>query len=140
MKEKKPDAVVFDEETQAYNAHLLPYASNVGAPAIKTTDLTHWKNHKINKVNHQLENRFELLKQEYLQLRQDFEDNEMVYSAQFNFEPVMGKSYFLYEKENGSHFLSLIAPEECNFSFKGEFTLTLDGLWERKGANKEKIN
>ena len=35
MKEdKKPDNVVFNTETQKYDAALKPYATNVGAPVI----------------------------------------------------------------------------------------------------------
>ena len=35
---KRPDNVVFDNETQSYNASLLPYGTNIGAPRVKTTD------------------------------------------------------------------------------------------------------
>ena len=31
-KDKKPDQVVFNEDTQKYDAALKPYATNVGAP------------------------------------------------------------------------------------------------------------
>ena len=34
VKEKKPDNVVFNTETQKYDAYLKPYATSVGAPII----------------------------------------------------------------------------------------------------------
>ena len=34
MEKERPDNIVFSEE-QGYNASLLPYATNVGAPLIK---------------------------------------------------------------------------------------------------------
>ena len=36
--DKKPDQIVFNEDTQRYDAALKPYATNVGAPAIKVSD------------------------------------------------------------------------------------------------------
>ena len=45
--DKKPDQVVFNKETQTYDASLKPYATNVGAPAITVTDNITWKNKNI---------------------------------------------------------------------------------------------
>ncbi len=41
-KEKKPDIVVWDEE-KGYYAKNLPYASDLGAPAIKVDDVKGWR-------------------------------------------------------------------------------------------------
>ena len=38
MENKKPDNVVFFDE-KGYNASVLPYATNVGAPAIRMDDV-----------------------------------------------------------------------------------------------------
>ena len=37
---------------------------------------------------------------------------EILKTAEMGFEPVMGNSYYLYERANGTHFISLIAPTE----------------------------
>ena len=37
---------------------------------------------------------------------------EILKTAEMKFEPVMGNSYYLYERANGTHFISLIAPTE----------------------------
>ena len=42
---KKPDNVVFDTETQKYDAALKPYATNVSAPIITASDTIAWKNY-----------------------------------------------------------------------------------------------
>ena len=55
---KKPDNV-------SDNPGLLPYASNVGAPAIKVTNIEHWKEPRIINVNQQFEDKFLELKKEY---------------------------------------------------------------------------
>jgi len=36
----------------------------------------------------------------------------IIKEAEMKFEPVMGNSYYLYERANGTHFISLIAPTE----------------------------
>ena len=48
---KYPDNVVWSEE-KGYYAHLLPYATNVGAPVIIPENVSIWKNEKILKTNH----------------------------------------------------------------------------------------
>ncbi|GAB5474158.1 MAG: DUF2452 domain-containing protein [Maribacter sp.] len=128
---KKPDNVVFDEITQRYDASLKPYASDVGAPAITTTDTVAWKNRNIHAVNKQINAKYLELKQEYDALIERFEYNNLVYSAKFNFEPVVGNTYHLYRNKKQEAFLSVIAPQECNFDYVGTFKLNADKLWDR---------
>ena len=64
MENKKPDNVVFSEE-QGYNASLLPYSTNVGAPAIVLDDVVAWKSNGIGKVNKEFESKFNELKAQY---------------------------------------------------------------------------
>jgi hypothetical protein len=128
MENKKPDNVVFSEE-KGYNASLLPYATSVGAPAIRMDDVVSWKNRNISTVNKEFENKFKELKSQYENLMQEFEFNELVYSAKFSFEPVIGEIYHLYTGEDGVNFLSLIAPQEWNKEHVGTFKLNSDKKW-----------
>ena len=128
---KKPDNVVFNSETQKYDAFLKPYATSVGAPLITTTDTIAWKNRSINKLNHKVQTRYNEIKEQYAQLMQEFEYNNLIYSAKFSFEPVIGDTYHLYKRENGETFLSLIAPDQCNFNAVGSFRLNADQIWEK---------
>ncbi len=130
-KAKKPDNVVFNEETQKYDAALKPYATSVGAPVITTNDNISWKNRSINKVNHKVAAKYEELKAEYDKMLQEFEYNKLIFSAKFNFEPIIGKVYHLYKRENEEMFLSIIAPEECNFNSLGSFYLNTEQIWEK---------
>tara|TARA_R110002012_G_scaffold14511_1_gene59741 strand:+ start:100 stop:501 length:402 start_codon:yes stop_codon:yes gene_type:complete len=129
--EKKPDYVVYDEETGTYNAALLPYSSGVAAPKITTPDITSWKQTNINKVNHEIKSKFEQLKAEYDAMVKKFEDNQLVYGAKFSFEPIVGEIYHLYIGKDGRHFLSVIAPQECNWDFVGTYRLSSEKLWEQ---------
>lgn len=130
-KEKKPDAVVFDSETQRYHGKLTPFATGVGAPKITPPDVSTWKNTHIVSANNQFKAKYESLQREYEQLMADFELNNLVYSAKFNFEPIIGKTYYLYRGNHEQSFLSLIPPEECTFDYLGTFRLAADKTWER---------
>ena len=128
MEPKKPDNIVYSE-TEGYNAHILPYATSVGAPAIRIDDLVSWKSRGISNVNKQFESKFNELKAQYESLMEDFEWNEMVYSAKFSFEPVIGEIYHLYRGSDGILFLSLISPQEWNKEHVGTFKLSSDKKW-----------
>ncbi|MEX6626380.1 DUF2452 domain-containing protein [Tenacibaculum salmonis] len=130
-KNKKPDNVVFNTETQKYDAYLKPYATSVGAPVITTTDSMAWKNRSINKINHKVATQYLELKVAYDKMMEDFEYNKLIFEAKFTFEPIIGQIYHLYKRDNGESFLSIIAPEECTFNSLGSFYLNVDQIWEK---------
>jgi len=129
--DKKPDNVVFNQETQKYDAALKSYATSVGAPVITTTDTVDWKNRSIRKVNQKVQTKYLELKAEYEKMMAEFEYNNLIFNAQFTFEPLIGDVYHLYKRENGETFLSVIAPNECNFNAMGSFYLNADQIWEK---------
>lgn len=128
---KKPDNVVFDIDNQKYDAALKPYATNVGAPIITTTDNIAWKNRSINKLNHKIKTKYQDIKAQYEALMIEIEYNELIYSAKFTFEPNIGEIYHLYKRENGETFLSIIDPNQCLFNYLGSFRLNIDQIWEK---------
>jgi hypothetical protein len=119
---EKPDNV-------ADNPGLLPYGSNVGAPSIKVDDVQNWKLSKVHKVNKEFEDRFNVLKSEYDKLLEEFMWNEIIYSSDFNFEPVVGEIYHLYKRKNNKTYLSLISPDEWKKESLGSFKLNYDNKW-----------
>lgn len=138
MTKKKPDQVVYNEEKGRYDAALTPYATNLGAPAIVTGDVTTWKNTNINKVNHQFKTEYEDLKAKYEAMMEQFEYNNLIYSAKFSFEPIVGEIYHLYRSKDGDPFLSLISPEECRWDYIGTFHLNTDKVWLKIDKNEKK--
>ena len=128
MEKERPDNIVFSDD-QGYNASLLPYATNVGAPVIKMDDLVSWKSRGISTVNKEFENKFNELKMQYQNLMNEYEWNELVYSSKFSFEPVIGEIYHLYVGDDGINFLSLISPQEWNKEHIGTFKLNSDKKW-----------
>jgi len=121
---KKPDLV-------ADNPGLMPYPTNVGAPAFTVPAVLSKKRERGANARNQLTSKFEELKEEYFRLAQLTEDTEMVYNARFNYNPVVGRIYHLYEGEDGL-FLSMIEPERWNMSCFGSFKLTSEHTWERQ--------
>lgn len=128
MKKERPDNIVFSEES-GYNASLMPYSTNVGAPVIKMDDVVSWKSRGISTVNKEFENKFNELKVQYQNLMAEYEWNELVYGARFSFEPVIGEIYHLYQGDDGVNFLSLIGPQEWNKEHIGTFKLNSDKKW-----------
>ena len=128
---KKPDQVVFNTETQRYDASLKPYATNVGAPAIQVTDNSTWKNRNILKANKQIQAKYLELKAEYEKMMTELEYNTLVYNSRYNFEPIVGETYHLYRDKNEQPFLSIIAPSDCAFDFIGSFELNSAFVWKK---------
>jgi len=119
---KKPDNV-------ADNPSLLPYASNVGAPAIVVEDIKHWKQTRVTNVNKQFLSKFEELKQEYQKLIDEYKWNDLVYKSKFSFEPVINETYHLYSRDNGELFLSLIESNRWTQNYIASFKYNHDNKW-----------
>lgn len=128
---KKPDLVVFDEETQKYDASLKPYGTSANAPAIKPLNTATWRNDGVDRVNKQFKSKFDEIKKSYQELMTQFEYNDLVYNAKFNFEPIIGETYFLYNNRNKEPFLSIIPPNQCSFDHLGSFRLNSQKMWEK---------
>lgn len=129
---KKSDIIVWDDE-KGYYASKLTYGSNLGSPSIHPDDVEGWKISNIQKANHYFESRFQEIKKEYEKLIEEFNWTEMVYKAKYNFEPIIGNSYYLYTNEEQEIFLSIISPNEWNNYEKyiGEFKLNSKNKWEK---------
>ena len=135
---ERPDNVVFDEESQSYNSNILPYGSNIGAPRITPTGVSSWKNISINSFNHTINNKIERIKEEYQDLIDSYNINEMLYKANMSFEPIIGETYHLYANDNADEqFLSLIPPNSWKKTFLGSFKINHQKLWERVADGSE---
>jgi hypothetical protein len=121
---KKPDNV-------ADTPGILPYGSNIGAPAITPTDINSWKDLRIGSANKYFETRYDEIKQEYIKLMQEYEWNKLVYNARYSFQPVVGNTYYLYQHDKGHLWLSLVEPNRWEQIFIGAFKLTSNDKWER---------
>jgi hypothetical protein len=126
---KKPDNI-------ADNPNLLPYGSNVGAPSIKPDNIDSWKVINVVKVNKHFKTRYDELNLEFQKLVEEYDWNQIVYSAKFSFEPIIGEVYHLYSKLNGDMFLSLINPSEWKQEYVASFKLDSNNKWIKYNLNK----
>ena len=129
--EKKPDLVVFNEETKQYDAALKPYGTSASSPVIKPLNTATWRNDGVQRVNKQFKSKFVEVRKEYEELIQKFQYNDLVYNSKFSFEPNIGEVYHLYNNRKKESFLSIISPNQCTFHHLGSFRLNTDKMWEK---------
>jgi hypothetical protein len=128
-KNKIPDLVVYDDD-RGYYAKELTYGSNIGAPAIKTKDISTWRQSKVAEVNDQFKAKYDELRAEAEKLINEYNWNDLIYTkAQFTFQPLVGRVYHLYIKEDENMFLSLIEPNQWNQKFIASFKLDSNNKW-----------
>lgn len=130
-KKDKPDNVVWDEE-KGYYSKELTYGSNLSAPAITLDDVKGWRSKEVVGVSNQLGAKFEELKNEMVKLHEEFQWNQLIYSqVDYSFIPVIGHTYHLYKRDNGSMFMSLIEPGQWKKEHLGSFVLESTSKWKK---------
>lgn len=124
MEEKKPDSYVFDRSIKSY-------PTEIGSQPFKPDEIQLFKIDKSNKLKHHYVSKFEELKNEYQKLMEDISMNERIYESKYNFQPIVGKTYYLYEKNINDEFLSIISPSEWGYKYQliGSYQLQTDGRW-----------
>jgi hypothetical protein len=121
---------------------VLPYASSVGSVVIRPTKegvikhkaltaMEEQTNMQLNQIKEQIE----LLARQAQEIRKRKELSMMIYDAKLNFRPQIGYIYHLYEKDDGTHILSLVAPHEWGGSgpfkqFVASMQLLADHTWK----------
>lgn len=122
--EKKPDSFVDDRRLKAY-------PTEIGSQKFSPDDIQLFKLEKTSKLKHHFTSKFSEIQSQYKSLIDEIQLNERIYQAKHNFEPIPGKLYHLYTKNNGEEFLSIISPNEWtgNFEYIGTYEFLSDGRW-----------
>jgi hypothetical protein len=110
---------------------VIPYPTHVGAPKIEPQDLTSFKKHGLNKVDRVVKKRFDEIVKEAETLQNSIILQQEVYSSKYNFEPIIGEIYHLYENLDGSRSLSLIGPNEWNKKYLYSVVFNSDMTWTK---------
>jgi Protein of unknown function (DUF2452) len=125
----------------AENPGLMAYAHSVGGAVIKPIDMGKAKGKAVLAMRQQTERQLNqiyqqmaTLAQQTKELRQRVDVSERIYAAHMNFEPVLNETYYVYEKEDGSDVLSMVAPGEWGRSYKysryiAKVTMLADHTW-----------
>jgi hypothetical protein len=107
--------------TEYYHKQLsvLPYSASVAGAVIKANEEGMIKHKALTAMEEQtnmqlqqIRKQIELLALQAQEIQKRKELSLMIYNAKLSFKPNIGQVYFLYEKKDGSHILSLIAPRE----------------------------
>lgn len=148
-KEKKRTINPIDPDKIAQEPHLLPYAHTLGSAIIKPIDEGRAKGtamtamyEQTNNQLHQIKDQVEKLLAQAQTIHDRIDISEKVYLANCSFEPVMGQTYQLYERSNGTWVLSMVTPEEWGknppYYHLASARLLHDHTWEIIEVNKEK--
>ena len=126
MEKKLPDSYVVDKR-------LKSYPTEIGSLNFKADDIDLFKLNKTSKLKNFYSQKFEEIKKEYISLMNDIEVNERLYKCKYSFEPIVGQTYHLYLKDDGTEFLSIISPEEWKSkTLIGSYLYDSDGRWIEK--------
>lgn len=120
QKGNRPDGIAYTN-TEIYHKQLsvMPYSSSVSGAVIKAneegvirhkalTAMEEQTNMQLDQIRKQIE--LLAIQAQEIQMRKEL--SMIIYGAKLSFVPVIGHTYFLYEKADASHILSLISPKE----------------------------
>lgn len=128
-KKKYPDLVVWDE-SKGWYARTLDYGSNLSAPAIRAEDVSGWKQSNVNQVNSHFKTEYEELIGKAEALKEEFLWNHFIYTKiAYAFVPIVGHVYHVYEKEDGTFFMSLIEPQSWKQKYIASTKLDSSNKW-----------
>jgi len=122
-------------------AHNAPYALSVSSPKIEPIDKRMLLANAHESMQHQAEQQISMLKKQAELLMKQAKAIEerlalshAIYKADINFEPVIHGIYHVYQKEDGSQVLSMVAPYEWGkiapYTFLNTVRLLADRTWE----------
>ncbi|MBL7708860.1 MAG: DUF2452 domain-containing protein [Chitinophagaceae bacterium] len=116
----KPDGSAYTN-SEIYHKQLsvLPYSASVAGALIRPTEegmikhkaltaMEEQTNMQLDQIRKQIE--LLALQAQEIQKRKDL--SLMIYNAKLSFKPNIGQTYYLYEKQDESFTLSLVAPKE----------------------------
>lgn len=131
---------------------LLPYAHQSGSAIIKPEDKGKITGRAVAAMHSQTDmqmaqiyQQMSLLAEQAKLIQKRVEVSERIYQSSMSFEPLINHVYYLYEKEDGTDFLSMVAPEEWGrskkFIFVAEIKLLADHTWEilREGDSSQEV-
>lgn len=121
---------------------VLPYSASVSGAVIKPTEEGVIKHKALTAMEEQtnmqldqIRKQIELLALQAQEIQKRKELSMMIYDAKLSFKPNIGQVYYLYEKKDDTHMLSLVSPKEWGTSgpfkkFVAAVQLLADHTWK----------
>lgn len=98
---------------------VLPYGTSASGAIVKATEEGVIRNKALSAMEEQtnmqlaqIRKQIELLALQAQEIQARKELSMIIYGAKLSFQPVIGQVYYLYEKHDGSHLLSLVSAKE----------------------------
>jgi Protein of unknown function (DUF2452) len=141
----RPDGSAYtDIEVFHKQMSVLPYGASVSGAVVKATEegvirhkaLTAMEE-QTNMQLEQIRKQIELLALQAQEIHKRKELSMLIYNAKLSFKPEIGQVYYLYEKADDTHTLSLISPEEWGAGmpykkFVAAVQLLADHTWKER--------
>lgn len=128
QKKKYPDNIVFNEETETFDANIKPYPTTVGSQKFDIIEIDKGDSIKADKFFKQ---RLDEITKQYNELLESYESTKLVYETKFSFQPDLGVMYHMYLNKDGNTFLSIINPDEWDREYVGSYVLGSNGVWDK---------
>jgi hypothetical protein len=85
-----------------------------------------------SEVKEEFKYRYDKIKEDYEKLMDEVYWNSIIYNkdeCELKFKPIVNRLYYLYKKDNGGYFMSIISPSEWNKESIGKFRFLYNGKW-----------
>jgi hypothetical protein len=133
MSEKFENPIDPDKITETPST--LEYGHHLGSPVIKPEDQGKLQ---MDQIRQQMQ----LLADQAKKLNSRKVISEIIYAAEIRFEPLINHTYHLYQKEDSTSLLSLIAPDQWGrskktFSYIATVRLLADHTWDVIEKNED---
>ncbi|HNV30719.1 MAG TPA: DUF2452 domain-containing protein [Cyclobacteriaceae bacterium] len=132
-----------NEEIYHKQLSVLPYSASVSGAVIKPNEAGVIRHQGLSAMEEQtnmqltqIRQQIELLAIQAKEIQKRKELSMIIYDAQVSFAPVIGQTYYLYEKDDASHLVSMISPKEWGRgkapykSFVAAVKLLADHTWK----------
>ncbi len=133
------------------NPHTIAFPHHVGSAVIKPEDQGKNKGIAVKAMQEQsamqlqqIYKQVELLMQQAKGIQDRVRISESIYNADMSFQPVIGKTYYLYQRKNGENCLSMVAPNEWGSSmpfeaYRATVSLLADRTWNIVDSAEETL-
>ena len=147
--EKKKNPI--DPDKVAENPHSLEYGHTVGSAVIKPEDRGKIKGRALSAMDHQtdqqlgqIQEQIQLLAEQAKKIQQRKNISERIYQADIRFEPLINHTYHLYQTDDCTHVLSMIAPDQWgrsknNYTYIATVKLLAEHTWEVLASNEDAV-
>ena len=127
-KSKYADNIVFNEEKQEFDAYKKKYPTTVGSQSFDEIKVD---KSSVKSAHNYFSSRLNEIQSEYKKLLDEYKWTKLVYESEYNFQPIVGHKYYLYQRNNKTLWLSLVNPKNWNHKCLGCFQLLNNGKWKK---------